>query len=41
VQDEEVLLYRPYKVNLSKPKTPEPKFIQDKINNLNKYMKFM
>ena len=41
IQNEEVLLYKSYKVESSKPKTPEPKFIQDKINNLEKYMKFM
>jgi len=41
VQDEEDLLCKPYEVNLSKPKTLEPKFIQDEIDNLNKYMKFM
>ena len=41
IQDEEVFLYKPYKVNVSRPKTPKPAFIQDKINNLDKYMKFM
>ena len=30
-----------HEVKLSKPKTLKPKFIQDKINNLDKYMKFM
>ena len=41
IQDEEVLLYRPYEIDLSKPKTPKPTFIQDEITNLEKYMKFM
>jgi len=41
IQDKEVLLYKPYKVDLSKPKTPEPTFVQNKITNLEKYMKFM
>jgi len=31
IQDKEVLLYKPYKVNLSKLKTPELTLIQDKI----------
>ena len=41
IQDKKVLLYKPYEVNSLKPKTLEPKFIQDKIDNLDKYMKFM
>jgi len=41
IQDEEVLLYKPYEVDLSRPKTPELTFIQDKIENLKKFMKFM
>ena len=41
IWDEEVLLYKPYKIELLKPKTLEPKFIQDKINDLNKYIKLM
>ena len=41
IQDEEVLLYKLYEVDLPKPKTPEPTFIQNKIINLEKYMKFM
>ena len=41
LQDEEVLLYKPYKVNTSRSKTPEPTFIQDKIDNLEKYIKFI
>ena len=27
IQNEEVLLYKPYEVNLPRSKTPEPKFI--------------
>ena len=41
IQDEEVLLYKPYKVDPLRPKTPELTFIQDKIKNLEKYMKFI
>ena len=41
LQDEEVLMYKPYKVNSPRPKTPASTFIQDKINNLEKYIKFM
>ena len=41
IQDEKVLLYKPYKVNSPKPKTPEPIFIQDELDNLDKYMKYM
>ena len=41
VQEEEVLLYKPYDVDLLRLKTSEPTFIQDKINNLGKYIKFM
>jgi len=41
VQDEEVFLYKPYDVVPSRPKIPEPTFIQDKINNLKKYMKYI
>jgi len=38
VWDEEVFLYKPYKISSksSRPKTSEPKFIQNKINNLEK-----
>jgi len=43
IQEEEVLLYKPYDIlsKSSKPKTLEPTFIQDKINNLKKYMRFL
>ena len=34
-------MYKPYEVDLPRPKTSEPTFIQDEINNLEKYMKFM
>ena len=41
MQDKEVFFYRPYKVSSHRPKSPEPTFIQDKIENLKKYIKFM
>jgi len=41
IQDKEVLLYKPYKVNSPRPKTPELTFIHDEIKNLEKYMKFI
>ena len=41
VQDEEVFLYKLYDVNEPKLKIPKLTFIQDKINNLEKYMKFI
>ena len=43
VQDKKVLLYKPYNISSksSKAKTPEPIFIQDEIENLNKYMEYM
>ena len=36
-------MYKPYKISLksSHPKTLEPTFVQDEINNLDKYMKFI
>ena len=36
VQDKEVFLYKPYNISPSRPKTPEPMFIQDKVDNLDK-----
>ena len=41
IQEEEVLLYKPYNIKLPKPKTPEPTSTQNEIDNLEKYMKFM
>ena len=41
VQEEEVFLYKLYKIDTSKPKTLQPVFIQEEINNLKKYMKFI
>ena len=41
IQDEEVLLYKSYKVDSPKSKTSKLIFIQDKIKNLEKYMKFI
>jgi len=38
VQDKEVFLYRLYNISPSRPKLT---FIQDKVNNLDKYMKYM
>jgi len=40
-QEKEIFLYKLYNIALSRPKTPEPIFIQDEINNLEKYMKYM
>ena len=41
VQEEEIFLYKLYNAILFKYKTLEPMFIQDKIDNLEKYMKYM
>ena len=41
IQDEKVLLYKPYEVDLPRPKIPKLIFIQDEIKNLEKYMKFI
>ena len=43
VQDEEVFLYKPYIISskLSRLKTSKPKFIQDKVNNLEKSIVLM
>lgn len=38
--EKKIFLYKLYK-KLTKPKTPEPTFVQDKINNLEKYIKFI
>jgi len=40
VQDEEVFLYK-NNISSSRPKTPELMFIQDEVNNLDKYMKYL
>ena len=40
IQDEEVLLYKPYKMSMESSSI-QPTFIQDKLNNLEKYMKFI
>jgi len=40
-QEEEIFLYKPYDVTLPKSKTLEPISIQDEIDNLEKYMKYM
>ena len=43
IKDKEVFLYKPYNISSksSKPKIPEPTFVQDKVNNLDKYLKYM
>ena len=38
IQNKKVLLYKPYKVEPLRPKTPKPTFIQDEIDNLDKYI---
>ena len=38
VQDKEVFLYKLYNIS---PYRPKLTFIQDKVNNLDKYMKYM
>jgi len=39
--EEEVFLYKPYDVDKFRSKIPELQFIQDKVDNLKKYMKYM
>ena len=41
VGDEEVILIKPYKVLTTTSKTTESSFIQDKVKNLEQYMKFV
>ena len=41
VQKKEIFLYKPIDVVLPRPKISESTFIQDEINNLKKYMKYM
>ena len=41
IQDKEVLLYKLFQVDFLKCKTLEPIFIQEKIDNLKKYIKYM
>jgi len=41
IEEEEVFLYKPYNVDEPKPKTSKPQLIQDEVNNLEKYMKYM
>jgi len=40
VQDEEVLLYKPYEM-LTESSSTEPTFIQDELDNLEKHIKFV
>ena len=41
IEEEEVFLYKLYDVDEPKSKTSEPQLIQDEVNNLEKYMKYM
>ena len=41
VEDEEVILIKPYKVLTTTSKTTESSFIQDEVKNLEQYMKFV
>ena len=41
VQDEEVLLYKLYNILSYKSKTSKLIFIQDEVDNLNKYINYM
>ena len=40
-QEEEIFLYKPYDIASSRPKTPKSTFIQDEIDNLQKYIKYI
>ena len=41
VEDEEVLLFKPYKESITMSKTKESSFIYEEIKNLEWYMKFI
>jgi len=41
VEDEEIILIKPYKISKSTSLTTTLSFIDDKVNNLMKYMKFI
>jgi len=43
IEDEKVFLYKPYTIlsELSKPKTPTPVFITNKVNNLEMVLKIL
>ena len=41
IEEEKVFLYKLYNVDEPKPKTSKPQLIQDEVNNLEKYMKYM
>jgi len=41
VEDEEVILIKPYEVSKSTSSTTTLSFIDDEVNNLMKYMKFI
>jgi len=41
VEDEEVILIKPYKIDKLTSATTKSSFIDDEVNNLIKYMKFI
>jgi len=41
VEDEEVILIKPYKISRSTSSIPTLSFIDDEVNNIMKYMKFI
>ena len=41
IEDEEVIIIKPYKVSKSISSTTKSSFIDDEVNNLIKYMKFI
>jgi len=41
IEDEEVIIIKPYKVFKSTSSTAKSSFIDDEVNNLIKYMKFI
>ena len=41
VEDEEVILIKPYKISKSTSSSTTSSFIDDKVNSLMKYMKFI
>ena len=41
VEEEKVFFYKPYNVDKPRSKIPKLHFIQDKVNNLEKYMKYI
>jgi len=41
VEDKEVILIKPYKISRSTSSIPTLSFIDDEVNNIMKYMKFI